>query len=363
MSKELQQSLLKSGEREFQPPKALNVNTGDIEESNPSSSNQVYGQTPEDISGDTGTFSFDTGNAIWFPEDLGSESNAYYVKLEVFLLDTEGSRTKVRGDSQKEVGFDEDAKPRFVSGLKSHSGGHTRNTSILGSPTLKKLNEIIALPMPDSVVTDHSTMWSKSEGGLISSGASMADGLYSGDLSGGSSAIIKTVLMGMGSGATNLMSQVDLDGAQTHLKLLTKRAANPRNEFLFDGVNNRSFNLQWKFFPKSEKEARTLRELITKLKLYMYPELDQSTAGNFFLFPAMFDITFMRGSQENEWLYRTSTCALTNVIINYTGAGQWVSAGNSGAPVGMDLTCQFTEAEFLHRDRFKTDTNQDGVAR
>jgi hypothetical protein len=95
----------------------------------------------------------------------------------------------------------------------------------------------------------------------------------------------------------------------------------------------------------------------------MYPELDQSTNGNFYLFPAVFDITFMKGAQENEWLYRTSTCALTNMMINYTGMGQWVSTTYEGAPVAWDLTLQFTEMEFLHRERFKSGNNPNGVAR
>ena len=98
----------------------------------------------------------------------------------------------------------------------------------------------------------------------------------------------------------------------------------------------------------------------------MYPELDQATSGAFYLFPGVFDITFMHGAMPNEWLYQTSTCALTNMIINYTGAGQWVAMDSlsfPGAPFAIELTLQFTETEFLHRARFKTDNNPTGVAR
>lgn len=173
----------------------------------------------------------------------------------------------------------------------------------------------------------------------------------------------KAMSLGAASGIAGLLEQMDLEGAKTNLKLLTKRAPNPRNEFLFDGVNNRSFNFQWKLIPKSAAEAIKLRFLLEKMKLYMYPELDQSTGGNFYLFPAMFDITFMHGAQENEWLYRTSTCALTNILINYTGAGQWIATNYNGAPVAWEVTMQFTEVEFLHRERFKNYNNPNGVAR
>lgn len=327
------------------------------------SSSETFSQRPEEHSAVDTDFHFDQKGAIWYPDDLGSTPNAYYVKFEVYLLDTEKSTSKVRGDSAREVGFDDGFKPRFTQGLGTNSG-HTRNIDTkIPTPTMKRVNEIIAMPMPDSVVSDHAASWSRAEGGMISNILALGDGVVSGDASGGAAAIAKTAGLGAANGITGLLSQMDLDGAQTHLKLLTKRAANPRNEFLFDGVNNRSFNFQWKFIPRSPKEAKTLKGIIEKFKLYMYPELDQSTAGNFYLFPAMFDITFMQGNKENEWLYRTSTCALTNMTVNYTDGGQWIGMDGTGAPFSVSVICQFTEAEFLHRDRFKSASNPNGVAR
>ena len=349
--------------RDFGNRPPIRQSNGENSSSAVNSSSETFSQRPEDHSTVDTDFHFDQKGAIWYPDDLGSTPNAYYVKFEVYLLDTEKSTSKVRGDSAREVGFDDGFKPRFTQGLGTNAG-HTRNLDTKGfTPTLKRVNEIIAMPMPDSVVSDHAASWSRAEGGMIANVLALGDGVVSGDASGGAVAIAKTAGLGAVNGVTGLLSQLDLDGAQTHLKLLTKRAANPRNEFLFDGVNNRSFNFQWKFIPRSPKEARTLKGIIEKFKLYMYPELDQSTAGNFYLFPAMFDITFMQGNRENEWLYRTSTCALTNMIVNHTPAGQWIGMDSTGAPLGYDITIQFTEAEFLHRDRFKSASNPNGVAR
>lgn len=328
---------------------------------NPSS--ETFSQRPEDHSAVDTDFHFDQKGAIWYPDDLGSTPNAYYVKFEVYLLDTEKSTSKVRGDSPREVGFDDGFKPRFTQGLGT-SAGHTRNLqTMIPIPNLKRVNEIIAMPMPDSIVSDHAASWSRAEGGMISNILALGDGVVSGGLASGAAQVGKTAAMTAANGVTGLISQLGADGAQTHMKLLTKRAANPRNEFLFDGVNNRSFNFQWKFIPRSPKEAKTLKLIIEKFKLYLYPELDQSTAGNFYLFPAMFDITFMQGNKENEWLYRSSTCALTNLTINYADGGQWIGMDGTGAPFAMSIIAQFTEAEFLHRDRFKSASNPNGVAR
>lgn len=362
MSQELRQSIQQSGQRSYEPPRPLKGDTGDLYSGAGGGTDHTFKQQPETVGRGSDGFRFEDSSALWYPDDLGSPSNAYYVKFEVYLLDTDKSTTKVRGDGAREVGFAKGGGgPRFVSGLGTNSG-HLRNTSVIGSPTMKRLDQVIAMPMPDAVVTDHSTMWSKAEGGMVSAVLSLGDGVVSNGLD-GAAAIGKTALLGAASGVTGLLSQLDLDGANTATKLLTKRSTNPRNEFLFDGVNNRSFNFQWDLIPKSEREARKIKDILDRFKLLMYPELDQSTAGNFYLFPAMFDITFYRGSQENEWLYRTSTCALTNMIVNYSGAGQWASAGDSGSPVAYNVTLQFTEAEFLHRDRFKSKNNPKGVAR
>jgi len=357
------QSIIDGG-RDFNIRGALNLNTGDLGQFAPEPQEQIFSQIPEDIDpGDTSP-NFSWEGAAWFPDDLGSQSNAYYVKFEVFMLDTGKGTPSVRGDSDKEVSFVEGEGPRMAQNT-GQTEGQLRNKSVLGSPVMKKLNEIIALPMPDTIVTDHSTMWSKAEGGLVSAMLAMGDEFLNspGTVSESAAKAAKAMSLGAASGIAGLLEQLDLEGAKTNLKLLTKRAANPRNEFLFDGVNNRSFNFQWKFIPKTADEAKKLRFILEKMKLYMYPELDQSTSGNFYLFPAMFDITFMHGAQENEWLYRTSTCALTNMIINYAGAGQWIATDNDGAPFAWEVTMQFTEAEFLHRNRFKNLNNPDGVAR
>lgn len=354
------------GGRDYNTRGALNVNTGDLGQSAIEPQEQIFSQIPEDIApGDT-TSRFEWNGAAWFPDDLGSTANNHYVKFEVYLLDAGKGPAGVRGDSPKDdVGFvSGDSKPRMVQNT-GQAEGQLRNKSVAGSPVMRRLNEIIALPMPDSILTDHSTMWSKSEGGLVSAMIAMGDEFLNspGAVSESAAKAAKSMSLGAVSGVAGLLEQMDLEGAKTNLKLLTKRASNPRNEFLFDGVNNRSFNLQWKFIPKTSAEAIKLKIILEKMKLYMYPELDQSTNGNFYLFPAMFDITFMRGAQENDWLYRTSTCAMTNMIINYAGAGQWVATDFNGAPFAWEVTMQFTEAEFLHRDRFKNSNNPAGVAR
>lgn len=298
-----------------------------------------------------------------YPADLGMGANAHYVKFEVYVVETKN--TNLINNAELKA-FDEKGNPvksRSQSGKGIASKSGKLWDWVEGIATrYNKVTKMIGLPMPDMLTTDHSTMWSKAEGGLTAGLIDFA-GMLADEERRGKYDLLRTAGLGAAQGVAGLVSAVGADGAETALQSATKKVFNPRNEFLFDGVNNRSFNFQWKFIPRSAEESENIRRIIENIKLYMYPELDQAANGSFFMFPAIFDITFMRGDQENEHLYRTSSCALTNMIINYTGGGQWVANAADGSPFAYDVTMQFTEVEFLHRARFKTDSNPEGIAR
>ena len=319
------------------------------------SKDSTYSQTPEEVTNDKGSSSGIDSNILAYPANLGSDNLSHFVKLEVFIVKTEN--LNLVSGSGPAPNFDEFAIPR-----NAQNTGGTASDIQKNAVKYTKLQEMIGLPIPDSLMTDYSMMWSRAEGGMVSGVISVADAL-SDPAQRDKYSFLKHAALGAGSGISNLASQVGLDGVETNLKLLTKRASNPRNEFLFDGVNNRSFNLAWKFIPRDAKETEIIRNIGEKLKLYMHPELDESTAGKFYIFPAIFDITFMVGAQENEYLPRTSTCALTNLVVNYNGAGMPSFFDGTNAPFAIEMQAQFTELEFLHRKRFKTANNPDGVAR
>lgn len=299
----------------------------------------------------------------FFPADLGSGANAHFVKFEVYVVETKNTNLINNAELKALDEKGNPVKPRSQSGkgIASKSGKLWDAVENIAK-RYNKVTKMIGLPMPDMLTTDHSTMWSRAEGGLTAGLIDFA-GMLTDEERRAKYEIARTLAQGALQGGAAMASAIGLDGAETAIQSATKKVFNPRNEFLFDGVNNRSFNFQWKFIPRSAEEAADIRRIIENMKLYMYPELDEASNGAFFMFPAIFDITFMRGDQENEHLYRTSSCALTNMIINYTGGGQWVANAADGSPFAYDVTMQFTEVEFLHRARFKTESNPEGIAR
>lgn len=319
---------------------------------------KIESQSPKQV-GDVNASSNGSANVLCFPENLGSDNVKHYVKFEVYIIKTENLNLVNHNSSPKESAYDESefAIPRMMQNQGGVASDLQKN-----QVKYSKLQQMIGLPLPDGLVADYSMAWSKSEGGLVSGVISLADTITN-DEQRKKYDFLNHAGLGIASGITNLASQVGLDGAETNLKLLTKRASNPRNEFLFDGVNNRSFAMAWKFIPKDKKESELIREILEKMKLYMHPELDESTSGKFYIFPAIFDISFMAGDKENPYLHRTTSCALTNMMINHNGAGMASFFDGTDAPFAYDVNMQFTELEFLHRARFLTSGNTDGVAR
>lgn len=313
----------------------------------------TYSQLPMEIPYTAGVSSGNMNNILSYPADLGSGDRRHFTKIEVFVVKT--NNTNLLGGGQQ-AQYDDETVPRVYSNRGDLSDIQRNQVKYT------KLQEMIGLPIPDSLPSDYSMSWSRAEGGLISDVVSLVDVATSPEAREQYS-WMNSIAIGLGSKLTNLASQAGMGGAETNLKLLTKRASNPRNEFLFDGVNNRSFSMTWKFIPKTAKESETLHLILEKMKLYMHPELDESTAGKFFIFPAIFDITFMSGSEENKHLYRASSCALTNMLVNPMAGGQSAFYDGTDAPFGYDVTMQFVELEFLHRARFLTDSNSKGVAR
>ena len=130
------------------------------------------------------------------------------------------------------------------------------------------------------------------------------------------------------------------------------KIVNPLIETIFKGVTNRSFSFKFVFYPRNKAESQSVLDIITAFKRHMHPELIHG-AKPFFKYPDTFDITFMLDSgNPNPWLFRMSTCALTNMETNETPESKYITH-ESGDPVVREINLTFTEMEQLHKERFK----------
>lgn len=129
----------------------------------------------------------------------------------------------------------------------------------------------------------------------------------------------------------------------------TAQAPNPFREQIFRNVQNREFMFKYKFLPRTETEARNVRQIIQEFKLHMHPEI--SSGGNFYIYPSTFDIAYYFNSSENTNLNKISTCVLEDLAVDYGGQG--FNTFDDGMPTEINLSLKFRELEVLTRERIE----------
>jgi len=164
----------------------------------------------------------------------------------------------------------------------------------------------------------------------------------SGDTLGGSADLAKSSI-------TNLALKVG-PGAD-YVSALTGMAANPKKEQLFKGVDYRTFNFTYQFFPKDAAEAQSIREIIKTFKLHMHPEF-KDAYNMIYLYPSEFDIFYYQNGKENMNLHRHTSCVLTDMNINYAPQGVF-SAFDDGMPTQITVTLTFKELALLTKDHIE----------
>ena len=144
----------------------------------------------------------------------------------------------------------------------------------------------------------------------------------------------------------------------------TKMVINPYMEMLFRGVQNRKFELQFKFTPRDPKEARQAWDVIQTFKKYAHPSVPtEKLLKQFFIYPAEWDIIFYtvdKGeARQNRFLARYGRSILSSISIDYGASGATsflrpdAALGLDGAPpVETDITLSFEEIDLITADKF-----------
>ena len=143
---------------------------------------------------------------------------------------------------------------------------------------------------------------------------------------------------------------------------------NPNMELLFNGPKLRTFNFNFQFAPRFRAEAEVVRKIIRAFKRYSAPKIDMA-GGIFLKTPNIFQLEYIyngdasdvASGQTHPYLNKIKPCALTNVSVNYTPGGKYMTYADGGSMVQTTLTMTFTEVEPIYDlDYRQDDHNQPG---
>jgi hypothetical protein len=227
--------------------------------------------------------------------------------------------------------------------------GATAKTAATASRAQRRLKTAIALHVPNQLQIRYGMQWGEQDTGTLAMGAAAA----------GQGVEVAKALMGKsnnsdvgglaGAIATNLaLSKGPMAGANS---AATGLAPNPKKEQVFGGVDFRTFQVEYQFFPRSESEAQNVLRIIKQFKYHMHPEF-KDTNNFVYIYPSEFDIFYYQGGKENLNLHRHTSCVLTELSINYTPNGAFTTFAD-GMPTQINVQMSFRELALLTKDKIE----------
>jgi hypothetical protein len=209
----------------------------------------------------------------------------------------------------------------------------------------RRLKTAIAMHVPNQLQIRYGMQWSDEDTGALQMATTASTELLKAvesksakNLGGAAQAVITNLALSKGPNAAGL-------------SVATGLAANPKKEQVFKGVDFRTFQFDYQFFPRSAIEAQNVLNIIQAFKYHMHPEFKD--ANNFvYIYPSEFDIFYYNNNQENLNLHRHTSCVLTEMSVNYTPNGSFTTFAN-GMPTQINITMSFRELALLTKDKIK----------
>ena len=224
--------------------------------------------------------------------------------------------------------------------------------SKMGKPTIATM---IALYMPPSISVSYNSKYGEQEISALAGAAAGALDAFAGRGGADAGSALKGALDNMGKGLeTGLMKIVDTaaPGATALLALEKGAVRTPKMELMFEGIGRREFSYEFTFIPKSEDEAKTIKEIVYQFKFHMASNYTDGTFREMEI-PSMFNIYYKYKSADNDHLNRISTCALEGLDVSY-GADRFV-AYEGGVPQTTKISLKFKEMEIITKDHIGGD--------
>lgn len=232
----------------------------------------------------------------------------------------------------------------------------------------------IFLPIPQSVTDSTEVAWDASSlnpfaaagiaagmnvtgsdknilGAIRDEGSGLAQRLFN-DATDGQRRAIQTFFATQAVNAFNANVNVNEVIART-----TGQIFNQNLELLFNGVKLREFRFAFNFTPRRRKESETVKNIIRTFKKNMSAKRE---SGVFLQTPNIFQLCYKTGRQKHAYLNSFFPTALTNMSVDYTGAGRYQTYEDT-SPVSMVLNLTFNEISPIYQKDYDSDDGLIGV--
>ena len=234
---------------------------------------------------------------------------------------------------------------------------------------------LIELPIPQDLSDSNSVTWGEDRANALELAAlAVAQEAMQGDIGENAVNLAQSAVTALNTGIdipglksdTQAAVRAALSGAaigalgsnvspQSVISRSTGQILNNNLELLFQGVNLRTFPYSITFSPRSEDEARIVKDIIRRLKTSMAPkagEFDGTAGGIFIQSPDVFQLKFLKDDVDHPFLHSFKLCALTGMSVNYTNAGTYTSY-EDGTPVNIRMSLTFKELNPIYHEDYQ----------
>ena len=230
------------------------------------------------------------------------------------------------------------------------------NTVLSEVPAGQIVTSAIALYMPPDVKVSYKASWDTEAAELAGDIAEVWKGMKT---AGNAHAMLKEALKGGVGAATGFLKKAGGEvlqgfGGGDAFKLISKNmgiAINPRQEMYYEGPQFRQFQYSFKFWPRSEDEAKRVQNIIKLFKYHMHPITDEQYYGRMFRIPSEFEIHYLCKSGVNDKMNKISRCVLSDCDVTYNPDGNAKFFEKDSSPVSYQMDLTFKELEFMTKDK------------
>lgn len=151
--------------------------------------------------------------------------------------------------------------------------------------------------------------------------------------------------------ALHLFLAQEAIGAQGLFSRGTGAVLNPNLELLFTGPSLRPFNFTFRLSPRSESEAKIVKQIIYFFKAGMATR--RANTAVFLKAPYVFSIQYQTGTSEgldsHKSLNRIKDCALLSCDVDYTPDGTYMTFNDEEKTItSYQLTLRFSELDPIY---------------
>tara|TARA_B100000427_G_scaffold68371_1_gene54752 strand:+ start:53 stop:1219 length:1167 start_codon:yes stop_codon:yes gene_type:complete len=235
----------------------------------------------------------------------------------------------------------------------------------------EKIKYYIELPIPQQINDSTSVTWGEDSMNIMQlAAAGIAQGIVGGDgnefQKGMQQVINELKFPDVGEDTVRSIKTalagkaLDTLGANVNSNSLLGRATgqilNSNLELLFQGVSLRSFPFNVTFSPRSNRESAIVKGIIKSLKKSMSAKRGADAfgmkGGIFLKPPDVFLLRYLSNGKDHPFLNIFKPCALTNMSVNYTGAGTYATYGDA-TPVNIKVSLMFKEINPVYAEDYE----------